>query len=274
MKKIGYVILTWNSESQILPCLDSIFNIKNYENHVIVIDNGSSDSTISKLRNYSLKNHKNSLEVIYLNNNIGTTKSRNMGLEKIIDKVDYICILDSDTIINENALKTMEKILLSDSKVGMIGPLMKTKDNVIQNSGRKFPSLKIKFCKAFPLKKVQKYGEKLEYIDFSEEKEFYEVDYLMSACWFMKAKTCKKIGKLDENIFYAPEDVDYCMRAHLLGYKVVYTKQAIIIHEWQRLSKKKLISKINFEHIKGLCYFFKKYHYWMNSDKAKLKEKV
>lgn len=273
MKKIGYVILTWNSETQILPCLDSIFCIKKYENHVIIVDNGSTDDTVLKLKNYQLVDKKDSLEVIYLKENVGTTISRNMGLSKIVDQVDYICILDSDTIINEYAMEYMINLIENNTEIGIVGPEMKTKEGIIQNSGRKFPSVKIKFCKAFPLKKVQKYGEKLEYIDFSNNNDFFEVDYLMSACWLMNSKTCRKIGFFDEKIFYAPEDVDYCMRTHLLGYKIAYTKNASIIHEWQRLSKKKLISKMNFEHIKGLSYYFKKYHYWLNSNNAKLKEK-
>lgn len=274
MKKIGYVILTWNSEKQIIPCLDSIFCVEKYKNDVIVIDNGSIDNTVYKLKNYNLKDKKDSLDVIYLKENVGTTKSRNLGLKKLIDKVDYICVLDSDTIINEEAIKYMIDVLEKNSDIGIIGPEMKTKTGVVQNSGRKFPSVKIKFCKAFPIKKVQEYGEKLEYIDFSGKKDFYEVDYLMSACWIMRNDSCKKIGYLDEKIFYAPEDVDYCMRAKLLGYTIAYTKKVSIIHEWQRLSKKKLISKMNFEHIKGLIYFFGKYHYWFNSDNARLKEKM
>ncbi len=268
-KRIGYVILTWNSEKQIESCLQSIFSIRKFHNHVIVVDNGSCDSTVKLMQPYTTSQK---LEIICLEKNVGTTISRNMAIKKLLDQVDYICVLDSDTIINENAIEEMIRILDENNHIGIIGPEMKTKKGIIQNSGRKFPSIKIKFLKAIPISKIQKYGERLEYIDFSSLSDFYEVDYLMSACWLMTNQTCKTIGLFDEKIFYAPEDVEYCMRAHSLGYTIAYTKRASIIHEWQRLSKKKLISKINWEHIKGLIYYFKKYHYWMNADKAWKKE--
>jgi len=126
---------------------------------------------------------------------------------------------------------------------------------------------KIKLYKAFPNKKVQDIGEKLENYDFSMEREYYEVDYLIGACWIMRKEIIEEVGLLDEKIFYAPEDVDYCARVWRAGYKVVFCKDAQIIHEWQRISKKKLISKMNWEHIKGLIYYFNKYKYISNSDK-------
>jgi len=47
-----------------------------------------------------------------------------------------------------------------------------------------------------------------------------------------------KVGLLDEHIFYAPEDLDYCLRMWLNNYKVVYTTQAEVVHYTQRISHK------------------------------------
>ena len=52
------------------------------------------------------------------------------------------------------------------------------------------------------------------------------------------------IDLLDEKIFYALEDLEYCIRAWVNGYKVLYCKNVSIIHSWQRLSKKYLLSTI------------------------------
>ena len=38
------------------------------------------------------------------------------------------------------------------------------------------------------------------------------VGYLMSACWMMRPTLFDEVGLLDENIFYAPEDVEFCIR--------------------------------------------------------------
>lgn len=271
MKTIGYIVLTWNSEKHIDACLNSIFKINNYKSKVVVIENGSTDNTVSILKKYESK-YGTYLDIFYSDFNMGTTKSRNIGLKKLLGKVDYICVLDSDTIVNEEAITTLIDNLNNDKKIGIIGPKMITSSNIVQQSGRTFPTMKIKLLKACPIKKLQKIGEKLEKYDFSDDNTLYEVDYLMSACWMIREEVFKKVGKFDERIFYAPEDVDLCMRMHLKGYKIIFCPKAVIIHEWQRLSKKKMISKINYEHVKGLMYYFNKYHYLFNSKKAKNKE--
>ena len=106
----------------------------------------------------------------------------------------------------------------------------------------------------------------MEYIAKSEG-EVSPVGYLMSACWLIRRECIEDIGLLDENIFYAPEDVEYCIRAWKKGWHVLYDGRCSIIHEWQRLSRKKLISKHNWEHIKGLMYLFNKYGFYFSSER-------
>ena len=263
--KISYIILTWNSEKFIENCINSILSIKEIENNIIVIDNGSKDDTRKLLEKYETK-----INTILLNKNYGTTKSRNMGIKQIESDSDYVCFLDSDTKINKDAMKEMIQVLENDHDIGIVGPKMQTSNGLVQKSGRKFPTVKLKILKAIPIKSFEKRGEMLENYDFNERKEIYEVDYLMGACWLLRKDIVDKVGMLDEKIFYAPEDVDYCARIWQNGYKVVFCQNANIIHEWQRISKKKIISKMNFEHIKGLAYFFKKYGY-INNPRGKIK---
>lgn len=264
--KITYIILTWNSEKYIKDCVDSIIKIQSFENKIIVIDNGSKDNTRKILDEFK---KEKCISVIYLEKNYGTTKSRNMGLKLIENDNDFVCILDSDTVVNEEAIKGLTNYLEKDKSIGIIGPKMRSSISGVQKSGRKFPNIKLKLYKAMPIKKLQIKGHQMEDYDFNDSSELFVVDYLISACWIMRDEVCKKIGLLDEKIFYAPEDVDYCVRMLQNSYKCVYCPKYEIIHEYQRISKKKLISKTNYEHIKGLIYYFKKYHYWFDSSKIK-----
>ena len=150
------------------------------------------------------------------------------------------------------------KTLESDPKIGIVGPMMKGLDGKIQNSGRGIPTFKIKLLKVMPVMSLQRRGEQLEAIP--KTKNITNVGYLMSACWMLPVELVEKIGLLDERIFYAPEDVEYCMRAWKNGYKVCYDQEAVIIHAYQRLSRKSLLSKHNWEHLKGLLYLFHRYH--------------
>ena len=247
MKKIDFVILSYNSEKYLKQCIESIQNIKSFKIKIHIIDNGSTDKSVSIIKDFK----EEKIILTPLNKNYGTTISRNIGLKQIVD-TDYICILDSDTIINENAIDRMVKYLDQHNEVGLVGPSMKGINNEKQTPFRKFPSWKIKLCKACPIRKIQKNGEYLEnYTNVTDEFE------------------CKKIGELDERIFYSPEDVEYCMRIRKEGYKIVHLRKAEIIHFYQRISKKKLLSKANLTHLYGIHYVLKKYKKFLKEYKER-----
>lgn len=269
MKKITFVILTWNSSKYIEKCLDSVNSISNFEVKIIIVDNGSTDDTVEILKKYKKK--IDNLSVVYLSQNMGTTKSRNIALKIVEEDTDYICILDSDTIINENAIKVMTEYLSENHNVALVGPAMVNEKDEKQIPYRKFPSWKIKILKAFPIKKISRLGEKIENYPIDFVSDEFECDYLISACWMMEYSMYEKLGNLDEKIFYSPEDVEYCMRARSKGYKIVHLKKAKIIHLYQRISKKKLISKVNFSHLLGINYVLKKYKKFLKEYK-KVKE--
>lgn len=273
MKKIGFVILTWNSQNVIEACVDSIKSLDSdeIEATVVIVDNCSSDNT-KKIISKKIEAYKDGTEIslIALDKNYGTTVSRNKGINFLLSKdnvPDYLCILDSDTQITTKAMIKLVDRLDSNSKTGIIGPRMHDSKNVYQRSGRQIPTLTEKLLKVIPIKKLQAKGTAQESSISEEGTGCVKVGYLMSACWMMRMNLVGEVGVLDEKIFYAPEDVDYCIAVQKAGYDIEYCYDADILHEWQRLSRKKLISKHNYEHVKGLIYMFKKYGYVFNSNR-------
>ena len=256
MKKISFVILTWNSDKYITNCIESINTICNFCTQIIIVDNGSTDNTVDILNKY--KENKN-IEIVFLPKNYGTTKSRNIALNKVNSDTDYICILDSDTVINSNAIDILAEYLEKHPETAIVGPSMSNERGEKQIPYRKFPSWRIKLLKACPNKKMNEKGQRLESYPEESITDEFECDYLISACWLMRYDIYKKLGNLDEKIFYSPEDVEYCMRAKSQGYKIVHLRKAKIIHIYQRISKKKLISKVNLSHLLGIRYVLKKY---------------
>lgn len=266
VESIGFVILTWNSEKYIGNCLKAVQSLNHYRIKIIVVDNGSDDNTIKEIVNLN----SGVIELIQLTENRGTTISRNIGIERVMD-CNYVCILDSDTIVNQIAMDKLLEILKERKENAIAGPRMMTSDGVLQNSGRRIPTITEKILKVLPVKCAKVKAQQLEKYEDVFEKDSRPVGYLMSACWLIKKEVLEKIGLLDEKIFYAPEDVEYCIRVWENGYRVIYCNEVYIIHEWQRLSRKKLFSKHNYEHIKGLLYLYKKYHFCFNAGKIESK---
>ena len=268
--KVGFVILIWNSEKVIENCLRSIAGLKTIDPAVVLIDNGSTDRGAEIVNRYA-EQYPGLFSCVRYGENRGTTVSRNDGLRRLRDaSPDYYCILDSDTVVNDDAFLTMIGEMETHPEYGLIGPTMANSDGILQMSARAFPTLTDKALKVIPLEALQEKGVRMErQVPPDPDARSYPVDYLMSACWLIRPETLEKAGLLDEKIFYAPEDAEYCIRVWKAGYQVAFCPAARIVHEWQRLSRKKVVSKMNWEHIKGLAYMFRKHRYLFSTKRLK-----
>lgn len=268
--RIGFVILTWNSERVIDNCLRSIAELRSVEPYAVIVDNGSTDGTVGTVRRY-IREYPQMFSGMRFRKNVGTTVSRNLGIKRLIGMgLDYICILDSDTVVNDRAFLTLIREMECHPEYGIIGPTLVTSGGFRQMSARAFPTVLEKLYKACPIRSVQARGEVLERQEPPmPDAVSYPVDYLMSACWLIRSEVFESVGLLDERIFYAPEDAEYCISVWKAGYQVAFCPEAGIIHEWQRLSKKKLFSRMNWEHIKGLAYMFRKHGYLFSAQRLR-----
>lgn len=98
-EKAAFIIPTFNAEKYISQCLDSILN-QNYSNFiVIIINDGSTDSTSAILDLYK---KKDSRIIVIDQNNQGQAAARNVGISVALkDKeISYISFVDSDDYID------------------------------------------------------------------------------------------------------------------------------------------------------------------------------
>lgn len=104
MEKISVILPVFNEEMLIERCVDSILKqtYKNFE--LIIVNDGSTDGTLEKIKNYNDNRIK-----IYSQKNQGAGQARNKGLKEATG--DFICFVDSDDTINKNFLEIMSKLL-------------------------------------------------------------------------------------------------------------------------------------------------------------------
>jgi GT2 family glycosyltransferase len=251
----SFVILSFNSEQYIEKCLSSINQaIKEIKQNaeIFVIDNGSNDGSMELINNYQFCEFIN-YKVIQFSYNTGTTYSRNEALRKATG--NYIVILDSDAYINGEVLHVLSNYLSENDLCGLVVPKLIYPDGRYQLSVDRFPSLIRKIQRYLFLKKIESKAQECEITD---------VDYAISAFWMLPKSTIDKVGYLDENIFYSPEDVDYCIRIWKAGLSITYNPSATVIHDAQEISRAKglkLFNLFSFSHLKGLFYLYRKHHF-------------
>lgn len=253
---LSFVLLTWNSERYIENCLDSVIQdvrlqTPSFEIHIV--DNGSVDGTAKRIGLFE-KRYPGHIKPIYLDRNTGTTYSRNLALRKVTGK--YILIMDSDVEVPPGSIGGLISSLDRHSDAGIVAPRLVYPSGKLQKSTDAFPTVLSKAYRYFFLRSIEN-REALE----KPYTSVREVDYAISAVWALRASLLKDVGLLDENIFYAPEDVDYCMRTWKAGYKVLYDPSVTFIHHTQEISRGLKINAATVHHVRGLLYYFMKHGY-------------
>jgi hypothetical protein len=260
---ISYVVISYNDASRLPRCLSSAAAMSaragmDYE--ILVVDNGSHDHTGAVLAEFASALGPR-LKVISLARNTGTTYSRNRALE--LARGRMICVLDSDAELLDPDLPSIQRLLQDFPQVGIVGPSILLPQGGIYNSVKRLPTLGDKLLK---LPQIFLHTRQMNH-DWYPDFPFREircVDTAISCCWFFRRELFDRIGPLDERIFYAPEDVDWCLRCWKAGLAVVYYPRFRVLHHTRQTTHKNPFSATAFSHLKGLLYYLGKHGYWFS----------
>ncbi len=215
MVEVSVIIVNYNGEKYLKNCIDSLLNqtLKDFE--IIIVDNGSTDSSVKYLK--SLKNEK--IKTLFLDKNYGFGIGNNRGFE--IAKGKFIVIINNDTEVKEDFLENLVKPFEKDEKIGMVAPLILFKDK---------PDT------------IDKAGGHLVYFDGlnrgrgCQEKlseKYLKPCYTLipdgcAACF--KREVIEKFGFFDEDFFLYGEDTDLGLRYVRGGYRCFYQPEAVVFH--------------------------------------------
>ena len=267
---ISFVILTWNSEQFINKCLDTLIvalETAQLSFEVFVVDNGSTDDSVSLINTFK-ERYPNSIKTIFLDSNTGTTYPRNLALKQA--KGDYLCCMDSDMEVSVDVIPALIQTMKENVNAGLVVPKLLYPSGNLQKSTDVFPTAFHKIYRYFFLKWIENDEHKKAETDEALN-EAFEVDYAISAMWLFKRDVLETVGLLDEAFFYAPEDVDYCLRIWQADFKILYHPAVSCIHHCQEISRGFKFNKATIKHIEGLVYYFKKHQYVLTSPKYALK---
>lgn len=261
---ISFIILTWNSEKYIEACILSIFKKCQQEGlafEIIAVDNGSQDRTKALLDGFGNKK-TGIIKIFPLNRNMGTTYPRNLALRE--SRGHYICIIDSDTRILEGSLLNLLKYIDNNPSVGILAPKLILPSGRVQNSVKKFPTFTHKFLK-LPKIFSRRDFRNLDFYTQFPFKKITVVESAISACWIFKSTLIRIIGYFDEKIFYAPEDLDYCLRVWKSGKCILYYPEFALFHDTQQITHQNPFGCIAGKHLGGLFYYFRKHGGWFTT---------
>lgn len=232
MKKIdlSIIIVTFNSQSTILVCLESIIKtVKKNTFEVIISDNSPNNETEKVVKDFM--KGKDFIKFIYNNANLGFSKGNNVGIKKAIGK--YVLFLNPDTKVYEKTIDGMMDFMKNHTDCGASTCFMELPDGTLDDSShRGFPTPWNSFSyfsglsKVFPKNKLFG-GYNLTYLDASKT---HEIDALAGSFMLVPYEVGEKLKWWDEDYFFYGEDIDFCYRLKKAGYKIYFVSEFRALH--------------------------------------------
>jgi GT2 family glycosyltransferase len=259
------IVLNWNGWEDTIECLMSVLNI-NYKNFtVVMLDNGSDDGSIDKIKQWAMgkiKTHsphipqiQNNISIeifeydreqaeggglheiereiekissdekiilIKNNENLGFAKGNNVGVRYAIKRgADYVFLLNNDTNIHVNGLKTMIEFLENNRNYTAATSQIRFYDRpVIWNCGGTINS--------FYLRRYLFADQNVSDVPQSGS---MDVSYVTGCSMLIPVHMINTYGMLCENFFFGEEDFEFALRAKKNKLKMACVFDSVVYHK-------------------------------------------
>jgi GT2 family glycosyltransferase len=237
---VSIIIVNWNTKKLLKDCLTSIYEqTLNIDFEVIVVDNCSTDDSTKMVRAefpkaILMENETNRGFAAANNQAIATAKGR------------YILLLNSDTVILDNAIEKTISFADAHPNAGAFGCRVLNPDRTVQTTCFMFPSIlnmllsSTYLYKLFPGSKF--FGR--EQMTWWNRNDIREVDVVTGCFILVRREAIDQIGILDERFFMYGEETDWCYRMKKNGWKILFTPVGQIIHFGGQSSAKTPVTMI------------------------------
>lgn len=243
--KVSIIIPTKDSPKLLKRCLKSLQTKTNYKNfEILIVDNGCiKDNARDYLNSFSYK-------IISYNENYNFSKINNLAAKHATGEL-LLFMNDDVAALKDNWLTELVCLCLLPD-VAIVGPKLVYRNNTIQSAGSFFlktgagwhPYSKKStgYCGNFGLANVMR--------DYSG---------ITASCMIMKKNVFDQIGGFDESFDLYYGDSDLCFQSKSLGYSILYTPYATLLHDGAVTTTRSAKSFFTVEN----HYRFVKKHAWI-----------
>ncbi len=233
-KKLAIVLVNYQDYANkfLSTCRDSIYQQSYGRENIVVyiVDNASTEISFAYLQaNYP--------EAIILRRNDGNyTAANNLGFQTAIEAgIDYLLTLNMDTKLEPDCLEQMVLALETQDQAGII-------------------QAKVLLAKASEDEKVKinTLGNKIHFLGFGTTSYYQTADfdlagypeikgYASGCCFLTKAELFQEIGAWNENYYMYHDDLEFSVKAKMLGYRIYLAPQARVYHYYEFSRSQKML---------------------------------
>lgn len=202
MEKNDYLILlnVFNAKNHVKTFFSSIKNQTFKHFKILVIDDGSTDSTIAEIKLFASDFN---IEIIERHHE-GLRRARSYGIKKARSKI--ILIFDIDLFIDENAIEELLKPFEDENVAAVGGVLRNISEGVVPESYNALRSIFLKY----------------------RIKKNFQLDWVNGGFSAFRKKIIDRIGGFESS--ETSEDLDISWKIKEKGYKILLNKKAVAYH--------------------------------------------
>lgn len=210
---VSIIILTWNQLALTKTCLASIVEHTSEPYELIMVDNGSTDGTVTWLRQQADRDRR--ITIIENAVNMGFAAGCNQGIR--VAKGSRLVLLNNDTVVTPGWLSGMNELLDRYPDAGIIGPMTNSASGI-----QVVPDV------AYTLDSLPLWAE-----TFRQQRRYRIIPHrrIVGFCMLFRRELSEKIGLLDESFGVGNyEDDDFCLRVELAGFRNLIAGDVFIHH--------------------------------------------
>ncbi|MCU6791771.1 glycosyltransferase family 2 protein [Paenibacillus sp. WQ 127069] len=210
-------IVTFNSESCIQNCLESIFQQSYSISQIIIVDNASSDRTKEFLKKYH-----GEIDILYNSSNKGFAQAHNQAIRS--SHSDYFLVLNPDIRLDKNYVSYLIEAMEDHPSVGSSAGMLLSQNQLgfIDSAGLVIKRSRRAFDR----------GQNDPSLKWSRSTEVFGVSGAAALYSRVMVEDISIFGEFfDEDFFAYKEDVDVAWRAQLMGWGAYYESKAVATHE-------------------------------------------
>jgi GT2 family glycosyltransferase len=219
-KKLAVLILNWNGKDLLERFLPSICKYNSDFANIIVVDNASSDDSVT-----FLNTEYPEIETIEFDKNYGFAEGYNKAMEMV--NYPYVVLLNSDVRVTENWLVEPLDFLEKNGDYAACQPKIldekePTKFEYAGASGGYIDRFGYPFCRG-------RIFDDLE-VDAGQYDSVKDVFWASGAALFVRRELYLEVGGLDASFFAHQEEIDLCWQLLNMNYKIACIPQSTVFH--------------------------------------------
>ncbi len=223
IKTLTIIIVNWNTCALLraaLTSLDAATQALNCE--VVVVDNASTDGSVAMIERAFPH-----VRLLQNEHNVGFARANNQALAR--SRSEYILLLNSDTVVQPNALQQLLAFARLHPEAGGMGPRLLNSDGSLQISCYPLLTASREFWRLIFLDELLARRATYDMARWSTTRP-REVEVIQGACLLLHRTALDQVGFLDERYFMYSEEMDLCYRLRQADWKLYWVPQAQVIH--------------------------------------------